>query len=229
MANNKITPIQKTSVSKETFDFLFKNIMNGTWKVGEKIPSENELRNSLMVSRHTIRSAVANLNMLGILESRQGDGNYVKATGIGLYIDFLIPYLMINESNAHQIIEFREAIEVTAARYAAIRATEEDLQSIKQKLDLCNENKHNLDIYPVYDLDFHCEIAKASKNDMLYQSMNVIKQYCFKAISNYFNENLAEEGADYHLSIYSALLAHDPDAAEHYTYEHMHNISTKLA
>lgn len=228
MENNKIPRIQKTSVSKETFDFLFKNIMNGTWQVGEKIPSENELKNSLMVSRHTIRSAIANLNMLGILESKQGDGNYVKATGIGLYIDFLIPYLLINESNTHQIIEFREAIEVTAARYAAIRATEEDLALIKEKLELCSSNKHNLDIYPVYDLDFHCEIAKASKNDMLHQSMNVIKQYCFKAISNYFNADLAEEGADYHLSIYSALVNHDPEAAEHYTYEHMHNISKKL-
>ena len=86
---DSIPKVPKVNVSKTTFDILFRNIMDGTWKTGEKIPSENELKNSLMVSRHTIRSAIANLNMLGILETRQGDGNYVRETGIGLYIDFL--------------------------------------------------------------------------------------------------------------------------------------------
>ena len=116
---DSIPKVPKVNVSKTTFDILFRNIMDGTWKTGEKIPSENELKNSLMVSRHTIRSAIANLNMLGILETRQGDGNYVRETGIGLYIDFLIPYLMINTANVSQIIEFREAIEISVARLPA--------------------------------------------------------------------------------------------------------------
>ena len=73
--------------------------------------------------------------MLGILETRQGDGNYVRETGIGLYIDFLIPYLMINTANVSQIIEFREAIEISVARLAARRATEENLEDIRQKLE----------------------------------------------------------------------------------------------
>ena len=130
---DSIPKVPKVNVSKTTFDILFRNIMDGTWKTGEKIPSENELKNSLMVSRHTIRSAIANLNMLGILETRQGDGNYVRETGIGLYIDFLIPYLMINTANVSQIIEFREAIEISVARLAARRATEENLEDIRQR------------------------------------------------------------------------------------------------
>lgn len=158
---DSIPKVPKVNVSKTTFDILFRNIMDGTWKTGEKIPSENELKNSLMVSRHTIRSAIANLNMLGILETRQGDGNYVRETGIGLYIDFLIPYLMINTANVSQIIEFREAIEISVARLAARRATEENLEDIRQKLEACNSSRHNTTAYPAVDLEFHCAIARS--------------------------------------------------------------------
>lgn len=229
---NNTTPdtprVPKVNVTKTTFDILFRNIMDGNWKVGEKIPSENELKNTLMVSRHTIRSAIANLNMLGIIESRQGDGNYVKAAGIGLYIDFLIPYLMINQSNISQIIEFRKCIEVGAAKYAALRATEEDLQLIGDKLDACNENQHNTDLYPQCDMEFHVAIAQASQNDLLLQSMNVIKQYCFDAIKEYFNEGLAEEGATCHQEIYTALLRHDSVAAQEHMAKHMDNILNRI-
>lgn len=225
---DSIPKVQRVNVTKATFDILFRNIMDGTWKNGEKIPSENELKNSLMVSRHTIRSAIANLNMLGILETRQGDGNYVRATGIGLYIDFLIPYLMINKSNVMQIIEFREAIEISAVRLAARRATEDDLKDIKAKLDLCYSNRHDTDAYPAFDLEFHSSIARASKNDLLIQSMNVIKQYCFQAISAYFSEDLAEAGADCHQELYSALCNHNEDAAALYMSKHMGNIISRL-
>lgn len=222
-----IPKVPKVNVTKATFDILFHNIMDGTWKAGEKIPSENELKDSLMVSRHTIRSAIANLNMLGILETRRGDGNYVKTTGIGLYIDFLIPYLMINKSNVSQIIEFRESIEVSAVRYAALRATDEDLKNIGEKLEACSSKRRNTELYPEYDLDFHCAIAKASKNELLIQSLNVIKQYCFSAVSEYFNEELAEEGAYCHQKIYTALLNHDSDTAAVYMSKHMQNILRK--
>lgn len=224
-----ITPkVPKVNVTKTTFDILFQNIMNGKWKVGEKIPSENELRNSLSVSRHTIRSAIANLNMLGIIESRQGDGNYVKSAGIGLYIDFLIPYLMINQANIPQIIEFRKCIEVATAKYATLRATEEDLDNIGTKLNICNVNRHNTNIYPQCDMDFHVSIAVASKNELLLQSMNVIRQYCFDAINDYFNESLAEEGANFHQNIYAALLRHDATSAEFYMTKHMDNILERV-
>lgn len=221
---DSIPKVPKVNVSKTTFDILFRNIMDGTWKTGEKIPSENELKNSLMVSRHTIRSAIANLNMLGILETRQGDGNYVRETGIGLYIDFLIPYLMINTANVSQIIEFREAIEISVARLAARRATEENLEDIRQKLEACNSSRHNTTAYPAVDLEFHCAIARASKNDLLIQSMNVIKQYCFQAISSYFTEDLAEAGADCHQKLFEALCAHNEDEAALYMSRHMANI-----
>jgi GntR family transcriptional repressor for pyruvate dehydrogenase complex len=225
---NSIPQIPKISVAKATFDFLLSNIMHGTWKRGEKIPSENELRVSLNVSRHTIRQAIANLNMLGILETKQGDGNYVRQVGVGLYADFLLPDLIFNKDSVAQIVEFRESIEVASAYYAALRATDEDLKQIKEKMEICVEKRHDITNYPSYDLDFHTAIAAASKNELLYQSLSVIKKHCFDAIREYFDSSLAEQGADCHQKIYDAILHRDADAAKAHMWQHMKNILDRV-
>lgn len=219
---------QKVSVAKSTFDFILSNIMNGTWKQGEKIPSENELRAMLNVSRHSIRQAIANLNLLGILDTRQGDGNYVRQVGVGLYADFLLPYLLINKENIAQIVAFRESIEVASAYYAALHATEEDLKLIQEKLEICEEQKHDIANYPAYDLDFHSAIAAASKNELLYQSLSVVKKHCFAAIRDYFDSSLAEQGAYYHEKIYDAICRRDAEDARQQMWYHMKNIMVRV-
>ena len=211
---NTIIPIKKVSVSQATFDTLLENIMNGTWKPGDKIPSENELREMLGVSRHTIRSAITNLNMLGILETHQGEGSYVQETGVAVLMDFLIPYLLKSDTDVSRILEFRESIESTAARYAALRATDEEIALIKEKMLLCEQHKDDYEHYPTYDFDFHLAIAEASKSDLLIQSMYIVKKYCFTAIMNYFDEKLVHQGTDfYHTRIFNEIQNHNPDAA----------------
>lgn len=231
MMEMQAVPLQRTpgvSVVKTTFNYLLSNILNGTWKHGDKIPSENELRATLNVSRHTIRQAIANLNMLGILESRQGDGNYVQQVGIGLYADFLLPHLIFNKNNVSQLVEFREAVEVEAAYYAALRATEEDLKQIEEKFKICEENRHDTENYPSYDMDFHTAIALASKNELLHQSLSVIEKHCFDAIKGYFDSSLAEQGVGAHQKIYEAIVNRDADSAKAHMMQHMQNIFIKL-
>ena len=56
---------------------LRKNIEDGKWKVGEKIPAERELANEFSVSRMTLRQAIQALVDEGILERRVGSGTFV--------------------------------------------------------------------------------------------------------------------------------------------------------
>ncbi len=219
-----IQKIQKVNVSQATFDIILGKIMDGTWKQGEKIPSENELRLMLGVSRHTIRSAITNLNMLGILQTRRGDGNYVKGTGVALYIDFLLPYLFASKMDVCKILEFRESVESTATRYTALRMTNEDLKNIEAKMHLCEQHTESAE-YPEYDFDFHLAIAEASKSDLLIQSMYIVKKYCFAAIREYFNDTLVNEGAHlHHLRIFEALSNRDADSASEAMGNHIRSI-----
>lgn len=224
-----ITKIQKVNLSQATFEKLLDKIMDGTWKQGEKIPSENELKDLLGVSRHTVRSAINNLNMLGLLETRQGDGNYVKATGVALYIDVLIPHIFVANTDVVKIMEFRESIESTAARYAASRATEDEIKQIEKKMILCEEKSFDLDNYLTFDFDFHLAIAEASKSDLIIQSMYVIKKYCFSATSEYFDQELTLDGTRrYHRAIYNAIVSRDPDLACEIMGNHVRSIIKKI-
>ncbi|WP_101911263.1 FadR/GntR family transcriptional regulator [Marasmitruncus massiliensis] len=228
-STSDILKIPKVNVSQATFDTLLGKVMDGTWKQGEKIPSENELKEMLGVSRHTVRSAITNLNMLGILETRRGDGNYVKGTGVALYIDFLIPYLFTGKTDVAKILEFRESIESTAARYAAMRATANDLCLIEEKMHICEQNNHDLQNYPAFDFDFHLAIAEASKSDLLIQSMYVVKKYCFAAIAEYFDLDLTLDGTDlHHRRIYEALIGRDADRACEAMGKHIRSIIHKI-
>ena len=213
--------IKKVNVGQETFKIILKMIMSGKWKQGEKIPSENEFKDMLGVSRHTVRSALNNLQMLGMVETRQGDGNYIKFIGIGLYMDFLIPYLFINEENINTIMEFREGIESITARYAALRATPEEIADLEKKLEKCNKVTNNVKEYLTADFNFHYAIAKMTKNDLLIQSMYVVKKYCYEALVKYVDKAISIDGTRRHRGILKAIQEHDPDAAEDHMNKHI--------
>lgn len=57
---------------------LKSEIENGIYPVGGKLPIEMELVAKYKVSRHTVRQALAKLENMGLIESRQGSGTFVK-------------------------------------------------------------------------------------------------------------------------------------------------------
>jgi len=78
---DSIPKVPKVNVSKTTFDILFRNIMDGTWKTGEKIPSENELKN--YAHGQPAYHPLGHCQSQHARHSRNpaGDGNYVRETG----------------------------------------------------------------------------------------------------------------------------------------------------
>ena len=91
-----IQPIEKKNVADEVFEKMLNMIIEGDWKKGEMIPSENELREAFSVSRSTVRQAVQRLSALGIVRSRQGKGTYVEQVDTSFYLNLLIPSLMLS-------------------------------------------------------------------------------------------------------------------------------------
>lgn len=61
--------------------YLKKNIENGTFKEGDAIDSELALSKKFNVSRYTVRKAISKLENEGIIEKKQGKGNFVKHKG----------------------------------------------------------------------------------------------------------------------------------------------------
>ncbi|GAB10515.1 putative GntR family transcriptional regulator [Gordonia araii NBRC 100433] len=125
---------RSTRIAQVT-DELRRRIAAGEWAVGDRIPTEPELVELLDASRNTLREAVGALVHAGVLERRQGSGTYVLAVdeqevALGDYF---------SSARRRDLIELREALDVTAADLAARRRDEDDIAMLRELLARRND------------------------------------------------------------------------------------------
>jgi DNA-binding FadR family transcriptional regulator len=74
-----ISPLIKRSLVDQALEQLRQRITQGTWAIGERLPTEPELAAELGISRNTVREAMRVLAFSGLIEVRQGDGSYLRS------------------------------------------------------------------------------------------------------------------------------------------------------
>lgn len=140
---------------------------------GSKLPNENILSEELGVSRTTLREAIRILATEGVLEIRRGRGTFVRE-------DFKInrpeELSSLNQArvNARDLYEMRLIFEPEAAYYAALRATEEEIQRILALGAEIEQRIHQKKDRTEVEQSFHKSIAKATHNEFMNQLMPVI-------------------------------------------------------
>ena len=117
----------KGSVTGKIAHYIRKNIRNGNWTVGEKIPSENQLCEELGVSRVSVRSALQQFIALGILESVHGKGTFLISDDLSAFysnVEEPAPTIDATET-MKQILEFRSIVEPAVCAQVAQTASPE--------------------------------------------------------------------------------------------------------
>ena len=69
---------KKTSKKQEIENYLLTEIVNGHFKIGDKIPSELELSKRFSFGRQTVHTALSDLALMGIIERTPGKGSFVS-------------------------------------------------------------------------------------------------------------------------------------------------------
>jgi GntR family transcriptional repressor for pyruvate dehydrogenase complex len=207
-----IESIEKQNVANIVYNKMLEMIIEGSWKQGEMIPSENELCEAFSVSRNTIRQAVHRLSALGILCSRQGKGTFVEKINTGIYLNFLVPAVFLGEGDSISILEFMKSIQVECVRIVCRKASDEDIVILA---DFLNKMKtaNDYDSYFEFDMDYHLYLAKVSENHLFIKSMEIIR----KVLHVYLRDIVAFHGSrmsiDQHEECYEAIRAHDAKKA----------------
>lgn len=209
--------IQKSSVQDLVFDTLKTAIIDGTFKCGDKLPSENELCKELGVSRPSVKSAIQRLCALSVVETRHGDGSYVTdfspAAFFGQVSDFLL-----NGANINDAAEYRCCMQEMYAQLAMERITDEEKTVLEQILDDMDAAVESRDIDTMGQLDyrFHTEIVRATHNEFMlkmYELMQDIDlQYIYLENRNFFrelDEGVSDNRGDVHRAIYQAICNKD--------------------
>jgi len=218
----------RRSLVDDAIDQLRTELTAGTWPVGTRIPSESVIAERLRVGRNTVREAIRVLVHAGMLESRQGDGTYVRST-----TDPGDLIRRIEHADLRDIFEMRRALDVEAARLAAQRRDDEDLRRIRSSLlgravaDGCagTEDPHDFDRGEVpegelddlvgHDVAFHTAIAIASHNSAMVSTYRWFSDSLWRSIRAVIGDGtLPDASHALHVDLADAIEAGDPDAAE---------------
>lgn len=218
-----IKPIQKVNVGEQVYEQLKHLLIEGEWAPGTKIPSENELAEMFNVSRITVRQALQKLNALGLLETRFGEGSFVRVVDVGESMNGLIPVMYLGEQSAQEVFEFRMIIETECARLAARRATTEDIKELKVTLErmVKCENDRDLNGFSVADLDFHFKIAQITRNALVIKTMSILRDVLESSMYDVIDKMGCENGIFYHTEIIRAIEEKEEVTAANMMKEHI--------
>lgn len=173
---------EKSRLSDRTADSILSMItVEKRFLPGEKLPNENILSEELKVSRTTLREAIRILATGGILEIRRGRGTFVRED---LQIDNpreLVP-LTSAKVKARDLYEMRLIFEPEAAYYAALRATDKEIERIVSLGAEIEERIRQGEDRTELEQAFHKSIAKATHNEFMNQLMPVIYEGINKGV-----------------------------------------------
>src|SRR5215213_7420415 len=162
-AFSRITP---TRASSDVIAQIRAAILSGRFRPGDRLPTERELAQQFGVSRVTVRDALRALEASGLIRVRVGGqgGPYVAEPDVALLSESLGTHLRLLGTTFRELAEARLALETTAARLAAERATPDDLKALEAAI--------NGPIRPSFDaaatsLDFHTALVTAAHNGAL--------------------------------------------------------------
>jgi DNA-binding FadR family transcriptional regulator len=200
----------RTSLADSAANSIRAEISAGRWAVGSRIPIEPQLAQLLGVSRGTVREAVKTLVSRGLLEVRQGSGTYVRSG-----FDPSANLQKMRRASLRDQFEVRRALEVEAARLAAVRHTAEDLRKLKTLLgkrgvpDAGDGGASFIE----RDLDFHLAIVDISGNLALAETCRFIAGYIKDTIASSMGTSLPEPDNAAHEAIVKAIASRNPDQA----------------
>ncbi|MBI3226391.1 MAG: FadR family transcriptional regulator [Mycolicibacterium cosmeticum] len=155
---------RRTGLVDQVIDQLRDSVTAGEYPVGTKIPTEPALAETLGVGRNTVREAVRALAHGGILEVRQGDGTYVRATS-----EVSGALRRLCGSELREVLQVRRCLEVEGARLAATARTEDDLAELWQLLARRDElqREQAVDDFVRADAELHFAIVRSAHNTVL--------------------------------------------------------------
>jgi GntR family transcriptional repressor for pyruvate dehydrogenase complex len=200
-------------VVEQIKDFIIK----GVYKTGDKLPPEPALCEMFGVSRITIRESLKKLNMMGLVDIRQGSGTYVKNVDLGTFMQPLFQLIDFEDIDIETIYNAREIIEGGTAYLAAINRTDEECKELEQILTHMKDANKARDIIlsRQFDSEFHIKLSKMSHNTLLQAcvaTIEEINQACVKRISKL--DVILEGNYSDHYEIYQQIKNRNPEGAK---------------
>jgi GntR family transcriptional repressor for pyruvate dehydrogenase complex len=212
--SDELTPVTRTTLTADIYRKLVSHIIRGVWKPGTRIPAERQLGQQLGVGRASLREALKALEIMGLIETRLGDGTYVCQRSEFLSKPLLWAITSSSETEVYELVEARKLIETELAGLAAERASADDLKEIGKHLDRMERSPQSPSELLGADIEFHLAIGEAAHNSILMNALNLIRNL----LQEWIGRTLQEPGVytralEHHKAIFFAVAKKNVPAA----------------
>ncbi|WML25328.1 GntR family transcriptional regulator [Neobacillus sp. OS1-33] len=135
---------------------------------GDKIPSERELSERLNFGRSSVREALRALELLGLIETRRGEGTFIRDFQGNHLVQLLSTFILQDEKAKRDVLETRNYIEMDLLRLALLKIDDQHIVNVK---DWLNQEDS------IQDDEFFNRIIEIADNHLLSRIWSILKDY----------------------------------------------------
>ena len=143
---------------------------------GDRLPPERQLAELLEVSRPSLREALHILQAQGLVSIRHGQGTFIQEP---IVAQELRASMMASTHGLNELFDAREVLEVPASKWAASKASKEDIRQLRATLNqidtVTSVAPIDFDQLQVLDAKFHLTIVGIAGNRFINQTLNVLQ------------------------------------------------------
>ncbi|QBJ96076.1 FadR family transcriptional regulator [Rhodococcus sp. ABRD24] len=223
-------PLSRSLLADQAVEQLRRRLHAGEWEIGTKMPGETTLAAELGIGRSTVREALRMLAGQGMVRSRQGSG---------VFVERLEPEAdgweaVVRTEAIAAVIEVRTAIEVEAARLAALRANDADIAAMRRALQVRADAVDTPDRgFVDADIEVHRAVIAAAHNPVLSELFETFVPRLADAMVEMIGllglrDRKTEPNADEHLALVDAIAAGDATEAVRISRAHLEGMAAGL-
>jgi DNA-binding FadR family transcriptional regulator len=204
-------------------------VLQGELKVGDKLPSERQLREMFKVSRGTLREAFRTLEQKGLIHIKTGvqGGAIVCPVGTKLMSESLDLLLRHQKISLRELAEFREEVEGLIAAKAAKKAKGQDrqqLNAILESIKKCLEaDEFHWKEVIIEDNRFHLYLARIAGNRIFESVLSTVYENIYRYFDRFLSKErgLMEKNYQDLCKIAEAVGQRDPERAQRLVQDHV--------
>jgi GntR family transcriptional repressor for pyruvate dehydrogenase complex len=184
-----------------------------TYQAGDRLPSERVIAEQMGVSRPSVREALSALQLVGVLETRAGDGTYVAKE---LDRRDAVISLLEEQESPVEALGARRVLERAIVEMAAARVTPQGLDAMARSVDALRvaTDRRDYDAFTAANGPFHLSIVGMAGNELLDRAVRpLIDVMQHQLAQEMRRREYAPDGAffdtmfEVHVDIYNALKA----------------------
>jgi DNA-binding FadR family transcriptional regulator len=167
--------VTNTKVYLEIVKHLREMITIDGLKTGDKIPSERELSERLNFGRSSVREALRALELLGLIETRRGEGTFIRDFRGNQLVQLLSTFILQDEKAKRDVFETKNYLEMDCLRLAIRKIDSQNIELLKEwgkKADSFNDD------------EFFYRIMELADNHLFLRMWLILKEYYYSLDSN---------------------------------------------